>query len=89
MSSPADAQVAVVQLRMMLRTLERYRSTSMGIHSRIVPAFYTLGEQFLAETSEVERRFSNDPEVVRWATKLHDYADQHKIAVKKLSEVKK
>lgn len=89
MSTPSDAQVAVVQLRMKLRTLDRYRSTSMGIHNRLVPAFYQLGEQFLTEANELERRFSDDPEVIRWTAKLNEYATQHKIAVKAVKEEKK
>ena len=89
MSIAADAQIAVVKMRTYLRTLERYRSTSVGIHSRVVPAFYELGGKFITEVGDLERRFSDDPEVVRWAAKFHAYADQHKISVKKLTEDKK
>jgi hypothetical protein len=72
-----EEQVAVNKLTSALRTLERFRVTSMSMHNRPVKAFYELSDILLSDAIAIRKQFPDSLEIARWIAKLDEYSRQY------------
>lgn len=89
MAENPEVMAAVAQMSMYLRTLERLRATSTGMHGRVVKAFYELAEIYQGNIVAIRQRHGADPEVARWIAKFDEYGKQHKLDTPKVVNEKK
>lgn len=64
---------AVRTIRSYLRTLMRYRNTSMAIHNRCVVGVQVLASDFWNEVIFIGDDLPNSPAVQQWVSKFREY----------------
>jgi len=81
MSMSDETRVIVNQLNGSLRTLQRYRNTSIALHNRVVPGFDELASRNLETVMEIDNQYPDDPEIQRWVAKWYEYTEQHNVQI--------
>ena len=70
-------EMAICQLRSCLKTLIRYRNTSMALHGRLIESVPSLAAELLVAVNALADQHATVPAVQRWVAKFHEYVQQH------------
>lgn len=75
--TPEDRVRNLIKSRM--RTLERYRRTSMAAHHRLVPSVRLYASAVETEVRAYGEQFPDSKGVQRSVAKFYEYANTHKL----------